>query len=1326
MACQVGIQPGDRLVSVNATILHGLSHSDCLDVLSRPVTNVCLTLLRHRPTDRHIDTDSDTSWTSGDSDTSSELSDDEQNRIDDVHRCHGNSGQVSGDKLRITGDKQSKSCDKQGTSGDKQRITGNKQETSGDKQEMSGEKQQTVGNVNNTPSDGNVHFLQTSTKCCQLSVAALVKSGSRHRTQKFKCKVNDTTTDTKYRHKQLSSKVLAPLTRERCSVHTSRNNAASEEPKSTEVECDSDSTRGSCETSSFTTANSKVPSNSDSSSHYWPAIEQEQEALHGNKLFAQQGPFIYPWRRQFNVFERSLVDCDIPKQCGDFTRVKSHNITEDGGDVSRDRNDNGVDLRAAQRSQDTTTGDTVMTNVASTEDTQVTQPRNDTCPSPVNTPIYENVPVTNVTYSDPKEVELDMGSTVAVTTCRNSQSEIGDLQMPALDDSDYVNVPSSQTSPDGDSVQPDLSCATWSTCGDSTFDDSCAYGDSLTPGQVRVLLTSPFEELERQFDTESTVTMKCQSALNKNTSLNGKYSPKSKYDDRQPSKDNIQPHIGDKQPPMDDRQPPRYSKQPCIDDRQHPISDRQPTMGGCFMQTQLSTEDTSSVQKPLFSMCHTPNVLEDVEDESFTHAYQCPETVEPSVHLMPKAGLGNAALAPPPCEDQPTAMAIPSPPPAQLVDALHTMAAPDLCIGSNLMMMSGTDASLAVSPRQMSPTSQRRQQHIRLMTELKATAGNVGQPFKPATWLIPSTDHYMCPAASLSEQLQQVMCASYTCGADIDGSSLRTDWSDSVSVDTAVAPSENTHQPLSINRSEPVSGDNREEHHSDFFCHPESLSHRVNCLSLTGFPGQVNSTSLTQRLQHGGDMNLQPQSFSQQLPSLSFSQQLFDMSEQQHLLSLDVSGKLNAESLSLLPSQERCDDKMTERCKPFTQSVAQRQKTSQSHNFECATRNDILVLPRTTTKTAGDSVGSAPSQSRDTVSDVNASQNAVTTERVMLHSLSDVHQPGQHCNTVKQRPGSVFSPVVMLHRPHPSNTEGDKLPQPSRSSRHDCLDQILSVTKQKRQNSQGDSYVTFPHPNLCLPPPEVSAVPLRQSNFLGHISAGSVAKGGGLSLTDGSRIFTPDWQPMTAEECLAITVNRRMTQTTSYTPNSKTVTNTHVCTTVGRTVTPLNQPRTTSVDTTDPDFSVIGSYPGVDLSANVSQCVPTTLRKLPRAEEWDDQPSPRLAGNLLPGRRSDEPTAASHGQLRAHLLGSPVATDGTTLIAPSQFTEMLSASHRVEPQPRSAGGCGKRTEDKPFHVQILRSLLGVGISVKVTPNGVVITDIQKTGPVAKNGSVRLV
>lgn len=48
----------------------------------------------------------------------------------------------------------------------------------------------------------------------------------------------------------------------------------------------------------------------------------------------------------------------------------------------------------------------------------------------------------------------------------------------------------------------------------------------------------------------------------------------------------------------------------------------------------------------------------------------------------------------------------------------------------------------------------------------------------------------------------------------------------------------------------------------------------------------------------------------------------------------------------------------------------------------------------------------------------------------------------------------------------------------------------------------------------------------------------------------------------------------------------------------------------------------------------------------------------------------------------------------------------------------------KRTEGKPFQIDVLQSLTGLGIEVSVKPEGVVIDAIQKSGPVGRNPNVR--
>ena len=509
---------------------------------------------------------------------------------------------------------------------------------------------------------------------------------------------------------------------------------------------------------------------------------------------------------------------------------------------------------------------------------------------------------------------------------------------------------------------------------------------------------------------------------------------------------------------------------------------------------------------------------------------------------------------------------------------------------------------------------------------------------------------------------------------------MRTDWSDSVSVDTFATPSERTHHPLCMSRTKPASvpqvtgvRSTKEDHCSDIF------ARSILSASLKGLSGSLNPKLLTQ--QPRDDTKPQPQSLCQHV---LFSQQCFG-------------DKKSIDTVTTL-----CD-----------LSAAPPQKPHQSHSVEHTALDDTHIVPTMTTNTAGDG---ALGESRHTVSNVRVSHDAVTTAMVTFHPQSRDHHPDRCRNAAKQRPCSVFSPTVALHRPDPCiTTEGDQLTHSLRSS---AREQVLSAIERKTRNPQGDGFVTVPPLSLYHPPLEVNAVPPRQSCFLGHVDAGAVTEGRGLSVAGGNRIFTHDWQPMTAEECSATTVNSCMTQTSSPTPNSKSVPITRECTTAS-TVSPRGRPRVTSVDTVDPGSPIVGSDPEVDLATDVTHCVPVggvQIKRLP--QERDDPTRSRLAGNLLPGRSGDEAREACGGRGRGSL--HPVTPDGTTLRAPVQPMNMLSASHRGS----GTGGWGKRTEDKPFHVQILRSLLGVGITVKVTPDGVVITDIQKTGPVAKNGSVR--
>ena len=610
VACQAGIQPGDRLVSLNTTRLHGLSHTACVDVLTRPVTKVCLTLLRHQPTDRHSDTD--TSSTSGDSDTSSDLTSDGEKQTGDTGRDSRDTQRVIGVSPGTSGDVSF--GDINGTLGG--RSSGDAQVTSDD-----------IGRMRNVD----------------------------------ECSIDDTT-EVKHRHKSSTYEVLTPFARGHWTEQTYRQNVT---PISEELAHDDVSTSDICETALFTMANSEVPSNSDCNTPYWPAAEQ-QLALHGNRLFAQHGPFIYPWRRDFEVLQRSLVDDGTAS-----SSAESHMITgEDGSDVDRQSEiENGADLITVERSHVLTvdvlpvteTADSTMTHMANVENRHMARLQDDPAIHSGHDSIL------------PAEyVEPDMSA--VVTDLCNRYNETCSLQRPPHGDSDYVNVQHLLTSRGMETVQPELSCTTSSMYGDSTFDDSYACGDSLTLGQVRDLLTSPFEELEREFDQDSTTESTC----SKNTVLS-------------------QRDISDRDDDYDDDK--------SEDDT--------------FSQTHLSTEDTRFIHTSITSS--TSGVTNDSsEDESSSQNHQQPQMAEPVVDMFQEEDSGSPPVGEktrPRSDDRPTGM---DPRPPGFVEDRGTM---DLCKDPDMTVTPKTDMSPSLSP--MSPDTRRKLQHMKLMAELKEAAQEV-------------------------------------------------------------------------------------------------------------------------------------------------------------------------------------------------------------------------------------------------------------------------------------------------------------------------------------------------------------------------------------------------------------------------------------------------------------------------------------------------------------------------------------------------------------------------------------------------------------------------
>ena len=612
VACQAGIQPGDRLVSLNTTRLHGLSHTACVDVLSRPVTKVCLTLLRHQPTDRHSDTD--TSSTSGGSDTSSDLTSDGEKQMGETGR--GSRDWMPGVSLGTSGD---------ASFGDMNSTLGGR---------SSGDAQFTSGDI------------------------------SRMRSVD-ECSIDDTA-DVRRRHKSSTSKVLTPLARGRRTEQTYNVT-----PILVELAHDDVSTRDSCEMASFTIANSdsEVPSNSDSSAPYWPAAEQ-QLTLHGNRLFAQHGPFIYPWRQEFEVLQHSLVDGDTAS-CS----AESHVIAgEDGSDLDRRSEiEDGTDLMMVERSHVLPVdvlpviepADSTTTHVANVENTHMAQVRDDPAIHSEHDPDVDSILPAEYVQSDMSAV---------VTERCNSYSETCALRRPPHGDRDYVNVQHLLTSRGMETVQPELSCTTSSMYGDSTFDDSYACGDSLTPGQVRDLLTSPFEELEREFDQDSTSESTC----SKNTILS----------------------------------------QRDIAERDDDYNDDK-SEDGTFSQAHLSTEDTRCIHTSITSS--TSDVTDaSSEGDSSSQYHQQPQMTEPNVDMTQEEDSGTPPVGEgtrPQSEDLPTGMD-PRPP-----GFVAKRGAVDLCKDPDMTVTPTTDMSPSVAP--VSPDTRRKLQHMKLMAELKVAAQEV-------------------------------------------------------------------------------------------------------------------------------------------------------------------------------------------------------------------------------------------------------------------------------------------------------------------------------------------------------------------------------------------------------------------------------------------------------------------------------------------------------------------------------------------------------------------------------------------------------------------------
>ena len=1175
MAHRVGIQPGDRLVSVNTAVLHGLSHSECLDILSRPVTNVCLTLLRRRPAD-----DATSETTSGDSDASSEETTcDERESLPDGHSDGDGDATGSGDE----------------------------------------------------DGDNNVQLVQMSTNSCQSSIDAQLTSGDGCE----KCgSVNDAGIGaSKCKHNRCYANVLTSVARDHYSTMNSSCDPASEEQISEDIQ----SARG--DSSIFADAN-----NQKHDPRARGAVGQEKpSSLRGNELFAIRDPVVHPWRQQFNVLEGSFIDSNILKQHSNTAQILS--VDKDRGDTNRKCHVAKENTTTMQKSCGFIAEDQVVPELPShgavmTKMDNAGSTLDDTCLSPVsydvNTPKYnELIPGINDdddVFFGNEEIESD-----ADLMRRNRHSETN-LKPPALGDTTVIVSPAL--------MSPDASCGTWSTFDESTYDDSYTFGDGLTPGQVRVALTSPFVELELELDSDYDISINSDCTLNEDTSLYPEYRAKS---------------IGN---------------------------------GGACLIAMCPAEDTIDVRRALFSPSDTINALDG--DETVHQLHQGAVPAEPSVHPEFKAQKGIAPTATS-CDDQMAAAACPLiRSPALFTN--HAIAATELHQTPDLT--SPADESASLSPASL---ARRQQQHASLMSEVKA-ATELCRP--SAAWLKPrplsdcnkgpATDHCL-------EQQLLMMCGPQTCGGeDSDVSSLRTDWSDSVTVNWM--QSENMHKGSIANGADGVvwtdgkdgtdSGYNTEKHHDDVGGRPnlsELLSHHLSGQKLT-------------QQQPSIVLNVQSQSFCQHLPSLSFNGQFGEQRQDDGVMSIVPS----VDSFVQLPnlSQDQCADEITPQCSLSMQELGEKENTNESNIYEYASPacNERCILSQSAAKT----VDFVPTQCRDSVSHVCVSQDTVTTATVLLQHLFEPSRIYQHCDTVEQGHGSPVSPTVMLRRAHHGTKEGDPQRQRSRLDEHNLQEQG-SVKELERQSSQGDSDVTLPLPEIDFPAIDATAVPENRGDSL--CNTDTVGEGTGLSVAAGTTIFPHEWQPMTVkpEEC----PGRSVTQTSGCTSSYDTVASTPVCTVTQQVplsnqthvdtsiVSPSNQQRVTSVDNSDPDYSAIGCYPGANLSNDDDQSGDPNLRKSLQPQLWEYDSCPHSIGDSLSECRNEE-------------------SDGPSVTSPRRHTEM-SSSARGWSQP---AGCGSRNEDKPFQVQVLRSLLGVGISVSVTPSGVVITGIQKIGPVAKNGSVR--
>ena len=120
-----------------------------------------------------------------------------------------------------------------------------------------------------------------------------------------------------------------------------------------------------------------------------------------------------------------------------------------------------------------------------------------------------------------------------------------------------------------------------------------------------------------------------------------------------------------------------------------------------------------------------------------------------------------------------------------------------------------------------------------------------------------------------------------------------------------------------------------------------------------------------------------------------------------------------------------------------------------------------------------------------------------------------------------------------------------------------------------------------------------------------------------------------------------------------------------------------------------------------------------------RPRQW--QPAPLSPQRLSPSSTSSPPA------LKKPLKFQPVMGSGTRLSSSSDKAPSLSPTSPGSINTRSLVSSSpkkKRSETEPFTIEVARSLLGLGLDVKVTEEGVMVTRVQALGPVARDGNIK--